>query len=148
MQAHQSNYQVTKSDRWPIETTATVLLAGASHDDNPEMVTMRGELAELKALMTTLGSTSIPTTSVGSAHTGKRARVHNNVLTCTVCKKNGHNGHGCWFNVQNKLKEASKMKSDAEDTLKSKKSNKKELLTGFSPDEHNDECLNCVSLKC
>ncbi len=100
--------------------------------------------------------TSIPTTTADDAHTGKRARVHNNakttvhksVITCTVCKKNGHNAHGCWFNTENKLKEVATMKSDGEDILKSKKSNKKALMAGSSPNEHNDECLNCVSLKC
>jgi hypothetical protein len=120
------------------------------------MVTMRAELAEMKALVATLGATSIPTATAGAVHTGKRARVHNNakttvtkvVITYTVWKKNGHNAHGCWFNVENKLKEATKMKSDAEDILKSKKSNKKTLMSVFTPNEHNDECLNCVSLKC
>jgi hypothetical protein len=78
-----------------IDPTTTVLLAGASHDDNPEMVTMRADLAEMKGLVATLGTTSIPTTTAGAAHTGKRAHVHNNakttvpkaVITCTVCKK-------------------------------------------------------------
>ncbi len=77
-----------------IEPTTTVLLSGASHDDNPEMVTMRAELAEMKALVATLGATSIPTVTAGAAHTGKRTRVHNNakttmskvVITCTVYK--------------------------------------------------------------
>jgi hypothetical protein len=40
------------------------------------------------------------------------------------------------------------MKSDTEDILKSKKNNKKALMDGFVPNKHNDECLNCVSLKC
>jgi hypothetical protein len=40
------------------------------------------------------------------------------------------------------------MKSDAEDCLKSKKSNKKALMAGFVANEQNEECLNCVSLKC
>ncbi len=119
-------------------------------------MTMRAELTEMKALVATLGTTSIPTATAGTAHTGKRDRVHNNskttvsktVITCTVCKKNGHNVRGCWFNVENKLKEAAKMKSDAEDILKSKKSNKKALMVGFVPNDHIDECLNCVSLKC
>ncbi len=119
-------------------------------------MTMRAELDEMKVLVSTLGTTSIPTTTAGAAHTGKRARVHNNVkttvpkvvITCTVCKKNGHNAHGCWFNAENKLKEAVKMKNDTEDILKSKKTNKKSLMSVFSPNEHNDECLNCVSLKC
>ncbi len=119
-----------------IEPTTTVLLAGVSHDDNPEMVTMRAEVAEMKALVATLGGTSIPTATVGAAHTDKRVRVYNNakttvskaVITCTVCKKNGHNAHGCWLNAENKLKEAAKLKSDSEDILKSKKSNKKSVL--------------------
>jgi hypothetical protein len=92
-----------------IKTNTSVLLAEASHDGNPEMVTMRAELVEMT---------------------------------------NGHNVHGCWFNEENKLKEEAKMKSDTEDILKSKKSNKKSLMSGFVPNEHNDECLNCVSLKC
>jgi hypothetical protein len=109
----------------------------------------------MKALVATLGATSIPTATAGAAHTEKRARLHNNakttvpkaVIACTVCKKNGHNAHGCWFNAKNKLKKAAKMKSDAEDILKSKKSNKKALMAGFAPNDHIDECLNCVSLK-
>jgi hypothetical protein len=52
-----------------IEPTTTVLLTGASHDDNPEMVTMRAELAEMKVLVATLGTTSIPTTTAGAVHT-------------------------------------------------------------------------------
>jgi hypothetical protein len=52
------------------------------------------------------------------------------------------------LNAENKLKEAAKLKSDAEDILKSKKSNKKVLMTGFAPNEHNAEYLNCVSLQC
>jgi hypothetical protein len=32
--------------------------------------------------------------------------------------KNGHDAHRCSFNAENKLKEAAKMKSDAEDILK------------------------------
>jgi hypothetical protein len=40
------------------------------------------------------------------------------------------------------------MKIDTEDILKSKKSNKKVLLAGFAANEPNEECLNCVSLKC
>jgi hypothetical protein len=76
-----------------------------------------------------------------------KTTVPKTVITCTVCKKNGHNVHGCWFNAENKLKEATKMKSDTEDILKSKKNNKKTLMSGFAPNEHNDECLNCVSLK-
>jgi hypothetical protein len=111
-----------------IETNTTVLLAGASNHDSPEVVALKAHIAEMTALMTT--TTSAATT--GAARTGKRARVHKNskttvpkaVITCTVCEKNGHNAHGCWFNAENKLKEAAKMKSDAEDILKSKKSNK------------------------
>ena len=40
------------------------------------------------------------------------------------------------------------MKTDAEETLKSKKGNKKAYTAGFLPNEQNEECSNCVSLKC
>ena len=124
-----------------------VLLVSASHDDNPEMVTMRVELAEMKTLVATLGAISISAVTAGAAHTGKRARVHNNakttvskaVITCTVCKKNGHNAHGCWFNAKNKLKEAANMKSDAEDILKSKHNNKKTFMAGFVANDPDEE---------
>jgi hypothetical protein len=84
---------------------------------------MRTEPTEMKVLGTTLGTTTISTTTVGVTHTHKQARVYNNakttvpktVITCTVCKKNGHDAHGCWFNAENKFKEAVKMKSDTED---------------------------------
>jgi hypothetical protein len=77
-----------------LEPTTTVLFTGASHDDNPEMVTMRSEFAEMKVLVTTLGTTSIPTATAGAAHTDKRARVHSNakttvpkvVITCTAAR--------------------------------------------------------------
>jgi hypothetical protein len=65
-----------------IELTTTVLLTGASHDDNPEMVTMRVELAEMNAemkdLVATLGDTSIPTTGL---------RTLANGLECTTMPK-------------------------------------------------------------
>ena len=93
-----------------IDTNTTVLLVRASNADNPEMVSLRTELAEIKALMTT----TTPATIAGDAHTGKRAREHKNgkttvtktVITCPICKKNGHDTHGCWFNTENKLKES------------------------------------------
>jgi hypothetical protein len=124
-----------------IDTNTTVLLVGAFNDDNPEMVTLKDQLAEMKALMTT----TTPSTDASDARTGKRARVHKNdkttvpksVITFTVCKKNGHDTHGCWFNTENKLKEAVEMKSDPEDILKSKKSNKKAYVTGFPGNEPN-----------
>jgi hypothetical protein len=53
------------------------------------------------------------------------------VITCTVFKKNGHDAKGGWFNTENKLKEAVKMKSDTEDILKYKRSNKKALMAFF-----------------
>jgi hypothetical protein len=84
----------------------------------------------------------------GGVHKNGKTTVPKAVITCTVCKKNGHDAQGCWFNAENKLKEAAKMKSDAEDCLKSKKSNKKALMAGFVANEQNEECLNCVSLKC
>jgi hypothetical protein len=135
-----------------IETNTTVLLADASNDNSPEVMAFKAQIAEMTVLM----ATTTPAATTGAAHTGKRARVHKNgkttvpkaVITCTVCKKNGHDAHGCWFNAENKLKEAAKMKSDAEDTLKSKKSNKKAYTAGFPANEPNEECLNCVSLKC
>ena len=49
---------------------------------------------------------------------------------------------------RNKLKEAAKMWSDAEDILKSKKGKKKAYVAGFAANEPNDTCFNCVSLKC
>jgi hypothetical protein len=135
-----------------IETNTTVLLADVSNDDNPEVVALKAQIAEMTVLM----DITTPAATTGAAHTGKRARVHKNgkttvpktVITCTVCKKNGHDAHCCWFNTENKLKEAAKMKSDAEDILKSKKSNKKAYTAGFPANEPNKECLNCVSLKC
>ena len=135
-----------------IDTNTTVLLAGSSNDDNPEMVALKAQLAEMKALMTT----TTPATTAGDSRTGKRARVHKNgkttvsktVIKCIFCKENGHDAHGCWFDTENKLKEAVKMKSDTEDILKSKKSNKKTYVSVFPADEPNEECSNCVSLKC
>ena len=132
-----------------IDTNTTVLLAD---DDNPEMVTLRTELTEIKTLMTTI----TPATTVGDARTGKRARVYKNgkatvpktVITCSICKKNGHDTHGFWFNTENKLKETVKMKRDTEEILKSKKSNKKAFLACFPANEPNEGCSNCVSLKC
>ncbi len=38
--------------------------------------------------------------------------------------------------------------SNAEDILKSKKSKRKSYTAGFPVNEPNDECSNCVSLKC
>ena len=40
------------------------------------------------------------------------------------------------------------MKSDVEDILKSKKNNKNAYAVGFPANEPNEECSNCVSLKC
>ncbi len=118
-----------------IESNTTVLLADASNDDTPETIAMKAEIAELRAFKTTI----TPAATTGAAHTGKRARVYKNdkttspkaVITYTVCNKNGHDAQGCLFNVENKLKEAGKMKSDTEDILKSKKSNKKALMPGW-----------------
>ncbi len=55
-----------------IDTNTTVLLADASNHDNPEMVAMRAELVQMRALMTT----TTPVTTTGASPTGKRARVH------------------------------------------------------------------------
>jgi hypothetical protein len=107
-----------------IEPNTTVLLAGASNHDTPEVMALKAQIAE----MTTLMATTTPAATTGAAHTGKRARMHKNgkttvpkaVITCTVCKKNGHDAKGCWLNAENKLKEEAKMKSEAEDILKSK----------------------------
>ena len=135
-----------------IEPNTTVLLAGASNDDTAEVMAMKAELAELR----TFKATTTPAAATGAAHTGKRARVHTNgkttvpkaVITCTICNKHGYDAQRCFVNAENNLKEAAKMKSDAEDCLKSKKSNKKALMAGFVANEQNEECLNCVSLKC
>jgi hypothetical protein len=78
--------------------------------------------------MTTLMTTTTPDPPrCRTARTGKRARVHNS---------------------ENRLKKAAKVKSDPEDILKSKKSNKKAYVAGFPANEPNEECSNCVSLKC
>ena len=69
-------------------------------------------------------------------------------LSCiTVCtEKNGHDANDCWFNAENKLNEAAKMKSDAEAILKSKKSNKKAYVAGVAAKESDASCRNCVVL--
>ena len=129
-----------------IESNTTVLLAGASNDDTAEVMTMKAEITELRAFKATTTSAA----ATGAVHTGKRARVHTNgkttvpkaVITWTVCKKNGHDAQRCFWNTENKLKEAAKMKSDAEDCLKFKKNNKKALMAGFVANEENEECLN------
>jgi hypothetical protein len=77
-----------------IESNTTVLGAGSSNDDNPEMVTMRPELDEPRELSASVVTTT-PVTTAGAVYTGKRARVHKNgkttvpkvVITCTVSKK-------------------------------------------------------------
>jgi hypothetical protein len=71
-------------------------------------------------------------------HTHVNTTERKVVLTCTSCKRNDHEAQGCWFHTENKLQEASKMKSDNEDILKSKHSNKEAFMDGFvvnDPDE-------------
>ena len=68
-------------------------------------------------------------------------------IISTFCKKPGHDAQRCWDIAENQLAQAAKMKSDTEDILKSRKINKKSLMTGFSDNEPNEECLNFVSLK-
>jgi hypothetical protein len=105
-----------------IESNTTVLLAGASNEDTPEVVTLNVQIFEMTVLMTT--TTTGDTT--GAARTGHWVRVYKNdkttvsnvVITYTVCMKNGHDTHGYWFNTENKLKETAKMKRDTEDILK------------------------------
>ena len=70
------------------------------------------------------------------------------VITCPLCKKNGHDANRSWFNAENKLTEAVKMKSDAEDIFKSKKSTEEAYVAGFAANESDESCCNCVSLKC
>ena len=113
----------------------TVLRAGASNDDTAELLAVKTELAELRALQATV--TPAPTN--GAARTGKRARVHRSnapkvVLTCPVYNKNGHDAQGCYQTADNMLAEAAKLKNDAEEILKSKSGHKKDLkafMTGF-----------------
>ena len=101
-----------------IDTNNTVLLDDVSNVDNPEMVTLRTELAEIKTLMST--TRRMDTTPMVAGSTPRT-----------------------WGD---KFKEVVKMKSDSEEILKSKKSNKKSFVTGFSTNEPNEECSNCVSL--
>jgi hypothetical protein len=60
-----------------IETNTTVLLAGDSNDDTPEVMVMQAVLAELRAFKTT----TTPAATTGATHIGgKRARVHQDRL--------------------------------------------------------------------
>ena len=57
-------------------TGRSILLAGASIDDTPEVMAMKAELAELRAFK----ATTTPAATTGAAHTGKRARVQQDRL--------------------------------------------------------------------
>jgi hypothetical protein len=70
------------------------------------------------------GSTTL-SLATQNGHTRIVTMIQNCLHPCTVCKKYGHDATGCWINTENKLKTTAKMKSDDEDILKSKKSNKK-----------------------
>ena len=53
-------------------TGRSILLAGDSNDDTPEVMVMKAELAELL----TFKATTTPAATTGAAHTGgKRARM-------------------------------------------------------------------------
>jgi hypothetical protein len=66
-----------------IDTNTRALLAGTSNDDNSEIVAMRAELAELRALK----ATTTPAATTGAAHTGKRARVHKTRMAKLPCPR-------------------------------------------------------------
>jgi hypothetical protein len=84
--------------------------------------TLKGQLVQMTALMaTTFEPTDATSNSPDSATRRRFERtrmakqlLHKVVITCPVCKKNGHDTNDCWFNAENKLKEASKMKSRQE----------------------------------
>ena len=54
----------------------SILLAGASNDDTPEVMTTKAELVVLH----TFKATTTPAATTGAAHTGKRARVQQDRL--------------------------------------------------------------------
>ncbi len=55
----------------------SILLAGASNDDTPEVMAMKAELAALRAFK----ATTTPAATTGAAHTDKRARVQHDRLS-------------------------------------------------------------------
>jgi hypothetical protein len=61
-------------------TGRSILLAGASNDDTPEVMSTKTELAALRAFK----ATTTPAATTGAAHTGKRARVQQDRLD-TLC---------------------------------------------------------------
>jgi hypothetical protein len=105
-------------------------------------------------IATTAAATSHPTD--GAACHGKRAQANKNgktnmpkaVITCPVCKKDGHDANRSWFNAKNKLREAVKMKSDAQDIFKSTKSTEEACVACLAANQSHESCCNCVSLKC
>ena len=70
----------TYTDR-VIDTNTTVLLAGASNDDNPEVVSLKAQLAASQAETKALMATTTPATTSGDVRNGKRARVQKNGKT-------------------------------------------------------------------
>ena len=57
------------------------------------------------------------------------------IITCTFCKKPGHDAQRCWDIAENQLAQAAKMKSDAEDILQSTHGHQKDLkafMGGFA----------------
>ena len=87
-------------------------LSLATHNGHSRIVTMIHITSSIRAP----SASSMDTTPNIRA-----ADSHNLLNPCTVCKKHGHDAKhvGCWFNAENKLREAAKMKSDAEAILKS-----------------------------
>ena len=99
--------------------------------------TLKTQLAQMTALMATTFAPTAATSNSPDSAARSRVRANKNGKSTAQGRHHvscvqeelysGHDTDGCWFNVENKLKEAGKMKSDAEDTLKSttERSNKK-----------------------
>ena len=63
------------------------------------------------------------------------------IITCTFCKKPGHDAQRCWDIAENQLAQAAKMKSDAEDILQSKHGHQKDLkafMAGFAANDSDE----------
>ena len=70
-----------------IDTKTTVRLAGAWNADTPEVLTVKDQLAQMTALLTTItAATSLPTDDAARANKNGKTTVPKAVLTCTVCK--------------------------------------------------------------
>jgi hypothetical protein len=92
------------------------------------------------------GSTAL-SLATQNGHTRIVTMIQNCLHPCTVCKKYGHDSTDCWINTENKLKTTAKMKSDDEDILKSKKSNKKAYVASSVAMESDASSCYCTSLK-